>query len=52
MIHDDLLEPLPFGPWWEVFRRLTEGEDDDVAVVPAALALSEILQGGRTWPGG
>ena len=51
MIHDDLLEPLPFGPWWEVFRRLTEGEDDDVAVVPAALALSEILQGGRTWPG-
>jgi regulator of sirC expression with transglutaminase-like and TPR domain len=24
---------------------------DDVPVVPAALALSEILQGGRTWPG-
>ncbi len=47
----DLPEPLPFGPWWEVFRRLTEGEDDDVPVVPAALALSEILQGGRTWSG-
>lgn len=47
----DLSEPLPFGPWWEVFRRLTEGEDDDVPVVPAALAMSEILQGGRTWPG-
>jgi regulator of sirC expression with transglutaminase-like and TPR domain len=51
MAHDDLLEPLPFGPWWEVFRRLTEAEDDDIAVVPTALALSEILQGGRTWPG-
>src|SRR5688572_8509231 len=47
----DLPEPLPFGPWWEVFRRLTEGEDDDVSVIPAALALSEILQGGRTWSG-
>lgn len=47
----DLSEPLPFGPWWEVFRRLTEGDDDDVPVVPAALALSEILQGGRSWPG-
>ncbi len=42
-------EPLPFGPWWEAFRRLTEGED--VPIVPAALALSEILQGGRTWAG-
>jgi regulator of sirC expression with transglutaminase-like and TPR domain len=42
--------PLPFGPWWEVFRRLIEG-DDDVPVVPAALAISEILQGGHTWPG-
>jgi regulator of sirC expression with transglutaminase-like and TPR domain len=47
----ELSEPLPFGPWWEVFRRLTEGEDDDVPVVPAALALSEILQGGRSWSG-
>jgi regulator of sirC expression with transglutaminase-like and TPR domain len=47
----DVPEPLPFGPWWEVFRRLTEGEDDDVSVIPAALALSEILQGGRTWSG-
>jgi len=52
MALDDAPEPLPFGPWWEVFRRLTEGNDDeDVEVVPAALALSEILQGGRTWSG-
>lgn len=47
----DLPEPLPFGPWWEVFRRLTEVGDDDVPVVPAALAMSEILQGGRSWSG-
>lgn len=47
----DLPEPLPFGPWWEAFRRLTDGDEDDVPVVPAALALSEILQGGRTWTG-
>jgi regulator of sirC expression with transglutaminase-like and TPR domain len=47
----DAPEPLPFGPWWEVFRRLVEGDDDDVPVVPCALALSEILQGGHTWPG-
>lgn len=47
----DLPEPLPFGPWWEVFRRLTEADDDDVPVVPAALAMSEILQGGRSWSG-
>jgi regulator of sirC expression with transglutaminase-like and TPR domain len=46
----DLPEPLPFGPWWEVFRRLTEGEHA-VPVVPTALALSEILQGGRSWAG-
>jgi regulator of sirC expression with transglutaminase-like and TPR domain len=47
----DLPEPLPFGPWWEVFRRLTAADEDDVPVVPAALALSEILQGGRPWAG-
>lgn len=47
----DASEPLPFGPWWEAFRRLTEGHDDDLPVVPAALALSEILQGGHTWSG-
>jgi regulator of sirC expression with transglutaminase-like and TPR domain len=47
----DLPEPLPFGPWWEAFRRLTEVGEDDVAVVPAALAMSEILQGGRSWAG-
>lgn len=41
--------PLPFGPWWEVYRRLVGG-DDDFPVVPAALAMSHILQGGDTWP--
>jgi regulator of sirC expression with transglutaminase-like and TPR domain len=51
MAHDDVSEPLPFGPWWEAFRRLTEGDEDEVPVVPAALALSEILQGGCTWSG-
>jgi regulator of sirC expression with transglutaminase-like and TPR domain len=51
MAYDDLPEPLPFGPWWEVFRRLTEGVGDDIPVVPTALALCEILQGGHTWPG-
>lgn len=44
-------EPLPFGPWWEVFRRLVTDHGDDVPVVPAAMALAEILQGGDTWPG-
>ncbi|MCX4241899.1 transglutaminase-like domain-containing protein [Paraliomyxa miuraensis] len=43
--------PLPFGPWWEVFRRLVGIETDDVPVLPAATALSEILQGGHTWTG-
>lgn len=43
--------PLPFGPWWEAFRRLVERDDDDVVVVPAALAAGHILQGGVTWPG-
>lgn len=42
-------DPLPFGPWWEVYRRLVSG-DDDFPVVPAALAMSHILQGGQTWP--
>ncbi|MEM9461847.1 MAG: transglutaminase-like domain-containing protein [Myxococcota bacterium] len=41
--------PLPFGPWWEVYRRLVGG-GDDFPVVPAALAMSHILQGGDTWP--
>jgi regulator of sirC expression with transglutaminase-like and TPR domain len=50
-MHVDLPDPLPFGPWWEVFRRLTERVGDDVPVVPTALALSEILQGGRPWAG-
>lgn len=47
MDHD---EPLPFGPWWEVFRRLVAIDGDDVPVIPAAMAFSEILQGGHTWP--
>lgn len=51
MALDELPEPLPFGPWWEVFRRLIGASDDDVPVVPAALAMSEILQGGRSWAG-
>ncbi len=42
-------EPLPFGPWWEVYRRLVSG-GDDFAVVPAALSFGHILQGGTPWP--
>jgi len=41
--------PLPFGPWWELYRRLTAG-GDDFPVVPAALAMGHILQGGQVWP--
>ena len=51
MAHDHPPEPLPFGPWWDVFRRLVAIESDDVPVLPAAMALSEILQGGHTWTG-
>lgn len=43
-------EPLPYGPWWSAFRRLAEG-DETLPLVPAALALSHILQGGYPWLG-
>lgn len=42
--------PLPFGPWWEVFGDLVGGRDD-FPLMPAALVLSQILQGGDSWPG-
>lgn len=44
--------PLPFGPWWEAYRGLTEGatpEQDEFPLMPALLAIGHILQGGQTW---
>lgn len=41
--------PLPYGPWWQAYRRLVDGPDDP-PLVPVALAFSHILQGGDTWP--
>ncbi|MCB9714738.1 MAG: hypothetical protein H6712_12805 [Myxococcales bacterium] len=47
MIEDD---PLPFGPWWSAYQRLVVG-DDELPMVPVALAFSHILQGGYPWLG-
>ncbi|MEX1361933.1 MAG: transglutaminase-like domain-containing protein, partial [Nannocystaceae bacterium] len=41
--------PLPYGPWWTAYQRLVVG-DDELPLVPVALAFSHIVQGGEPWP--